>query len=216
MKKIGRVKYTQIRMITMAIVLLIVHLAYASVDRNLKPSMNEIKYDLVGHKLSEGVTEGYHRNGWTYEIENNSISNFNIDEILRDNSSDYIIIASFQLKGGNNFFYDTRVKISYTNIGNGWELNYVYSLEMKVISDGQYNECIITSIVDDGWGGVNCLQLRNTSENTLVVGGQIKTTYNGWRKFSCPVSPHDSRTVGGTFSGGSVVDYVIEFVIREK
>lgn len=86
---------------------------------------------------------------------------------------------------------------------------------MSVVSDGQYDDCIICEIADDGWGGVNCLSIRNVSECTLVVGGQIRL-YNGWQKFSRPVSPHDSGSVGGTFGGGNVQDYTIEFVIREK
>ena len=184
-------------------------------NKNEKPSINSIPYDLIGHKLSEGVSEGYHKKDWTYTIENNSITNFSCDEILTNDSNSYLIISSFHLKGGNNFYYDTRAKISYINNGNGWELNYVNSLGMFVVSDGQYDDCIVCEIADDGWGGVNCLSIRNISECTLVVGGQIRT-YNGWIKFSRPVSPHDSGSVGGTFGGGSVSDYIIEFVVREK
>ena len=184
-------------------------------SKNEKPSINSIPYDLVGHKLSEGVSDGYHKKDWAYSIENNSITNFSIDEVLANDNSSYLIISSFHLKGGNNFYYDTHVKISYINNGDGWELNYVNSLGMFVVSDGQYDDCIICEIADDGWGGVNCLSIRNISECTLVVGGQIRT-YNGWLKFSKPVSPHDSGSVGGTFGGGNVQDYIIEFVVREK
>lgn len=180
-----------------------------------KPSINSIPYDLIGHKLSEGVSEGYHKKDWTYSIENNSITNFSVDEVLTNDNSNYLIVSSFHLKGGDNFYYDTHAKISYINNGDGWALNYVNSLGMFVVSDGQYDDCIICEITDDGWGGVNCLSIRNISECTLVVGGQIRT-YNGWRKFSKPVSPHDSGSVGGTFGGGNVQDYIIEFVIREK
>lgn len=184
-------------------------------SKNEKPSINSIPYDLIGHKLSEGVSEGYHKKDWTYSIENNSITNFSVDEVLTNDNSNYLIVSSFHLKGGNNFYYDTHAKISYINNGDGWELNYVNSLGMFVVSDGQYDDCIICEIADDGWGGVNCLSIRNISECTLVVGGQIRT-YNGWLKFSKPVSPHDSGSVGGTFGGGNVQDYIIEFVVREK
>lgn len=184
-------------------------------SKNERPSINSIPYDLIGHKLSEGVSEGYHKKDWTYSIENNSITNFSIDEVLTNDNSNYLIVSSFHLKGGNNFYYDTHAKISYIKNGDGWELNYVNSLGMFVVSDGQYDDCIICEIADDGWGGVNCLSIRNISECTLVVGGQIRT-YNGWIKFSRPVSPHDSGSVGGTFGGGNVQDYIIEFVVREK
>ncbi len=183
--------------------------------RNGKPSIRTIPDDLIGHKLSEGVSDGYHRPDWAYTIEDNSITHFSIDEVLRDDRSNYIIVASFHLRGGGNFYYDTRARISYINNGNGWELNYVNSLGMFVVSDGQYYDCVICEIADDGWGGVNCLSIRNISECTLVVGGQIRT-YNGWRKFGHAVGPHDTSSVGGTFGGGDVQDYIIEFVVREK
>lgn len=184
-------------------------------NKNRKPSINSIPYDLIGHRLSEGVSDGYHRQDWVYAIENNSVTNFSIDEILAADDSNYLIVASFRLRGGNNFYYDTHAKISYIKREDEWKLDYVNSLGMVIVSDGQYDDCIIGSIADDGWGGVNCLSIRNISEYTLVVGGRIRT-YNGWLKFSCPVSPHDSSSVGGTFGGGSVQDYVIEFVVREN
>lgn len=184
-------------------------------NKSEKPSINTIPYDLIGHKLSEGIAEGYHTEDWTYIIEANSITKFSIDEILQDDNNCYSIVSSFHLKGGNNYYYDTRAKINYINDGSGWKLNYVNSLGMSVVSDGQYDDCIICDIADDGWGGVNCLSIRNISECSLIVGGQIRTN-DGWRKFSCLVSPHDSGSVGGTFRGGNVQDYLIEFVVRKQ
>lgn len=180
-----------------------------------KPSIAFMTNDLVGHKLSEGIENGYHKEDWTYLIENGSISNFRIEQTLVDDARDYVVTASFHLKGGNNFYYDAKAKISYMNDGNGWALNYVQSLGLYVISDGQYNDFIRCDIVDDGWGGVNCLKIRNLSECTLVVGGHIRN-YDGWMKFSRPVGPHEASSIGGTFAGGSVTDYVVDFVVREK
>lgn len=182
-----------------------------------KPTTDLILYDLIGHKLSEGVSDGYHKQDWTYEIKNNSISSFYIKKTLEDNGNSYVVVASCRLKGGtnSNFYYDTELKIGYINKGNGWKLNYVNSLGMNIVSDGQYNDCILCSLVDDGWGGVNCLNIRNTSECSLVVAGQIRT-YNEWKKFSTIVSPHKSASVGGTFGGGNVKDYIIDFVVREQ
>lgn len=184
---------------------------------NAKPTIESIPYDLIGHKLSEGVSDGYHKQDWTYEIKNNSISSFYVKKTLEDNGNNYVVVASCRLKGGDNsnFYYDTELKIGYINKGNGWKLNYVNSLGMNVVSDGQYNDCILYSLVDDGWGGVNCLNIRNTSECSLVVAGQIRT-YNNWTKFSTMVSPHKSASVGGTFGGGNVKDYIIDFVVREQ
>lgn len=182
-----------------------------------KPTLEYIQYDLIGHKLSEGVSDGYHKQDWTYEIKNNSISSIYIKKTLEDNGNNYVVVASCHLEGGanSNFYYDTELKIGYINNGSGWKLNYVNSLGMNVVSDGQYNDCILYSLVDDGWGGVNCLNIRNTSECSLVVAGKIRT-YNEWKKFSTIVSPHKSASVGGTFGGGNVKDYIIDFVVREQ
>lgn len=183
---------------------------------NAKPTADHIQYDLIGHTLSEGVSDGYHEKDWTYEIKNNSISFFDIENILVDDGNSYTAVASCHLKGGDNYYYDTKLKISYSHNESGWKLSYVNSLGMNVVSDGQYDDCIICSLADDGWGGVNCLNIRNISECSLVVAGRIRTSYNGWLKFSKVVSPHKSIAVGGTFSGGSVQDYIIDFVVREQ
>ncbi len=183
---------------------------------NAKPTADHIQYDLIGHTLSEGVSDGYHEKDWTYEIKNNSISFFDIENILVDDGNSYTAVASCHLKGGDNYYYDTQLKISYSHNESGWKLSYVNSLGMNVVSDGQYDDCIICSLADDGWGGVNCLNIRNISECSLVVAGRIRTSYNGWLKFSKVASPHKSIAVGGTFSGGSVQDYIIDFVVREQ
>ena len=180
-----------------------------------KPSVEYIKYDLIGHKLSEGVMDGYHKADWTYTIDKSSISSFVIERILVDDSKEYLIVASLRLYGGLNYYYDTKVRISYMDRGRGWELQYVQSLGMTVVSDGRYDDFVRYELVDDGWGGVKCLRVRNLSECSLVVGGYIRN-YDGWVKFSCPVGPHEISSVGGTFSGGSVSDYKISFVVREK
>lgn len=182
--------------------------------RKEKPAEGSIPLDLVGHTLSESVSGGYRRSDWVYMIESTSVSGFRMDKVLEDNADNYVMEASFHLKGGKNFYYDTRAKIGYVNKGKGWELDYVLSLGMTVVSDGQYDACIACGIVDDGWGGVNCLSLSNTSEYPLAVGGQIRTG-NGWQKFSLLVKAHDTGAVGGTFGGGNVDDYRIEFVVRE-
>lgn len=177
------------------------------------PSDRYIMSDLVGHTLSEGLTEGYHKEGWTYVIENESISNFEITEILAEDANDYIVVAKFNLAGGENYYYRTTARISYMNKGDGWEFNYVFSLGMQVVSDGQYDDFINTEIIEDGWGGTYCLNIRNLGECTLIVGGEIYT--NKWMKFNTIVDPHSASTVGGVFFGGSVKDYEIHFVLRQ-
>ena len=70
-----------------------------------------------------------------------------------------------------------------------------------------------SSFIDDEWGGVNCLQLKNISEITLAVGGDL-LSHNGWQRFSTVITPFYSISVRETINGGSVKDYHINFIVR--
>lgn len=185
-----------------------------------KPTSRSIAYDLIGHTISEGTTEGYHHKDWTYTIENGSVSNFTIEEVLTNDRTQYIIIAKMNLRGSTspncNFHYATTAQIRYVNIpDSGWTLDYVNCLGMDVVSDRQYDRMIQARLADDGWGGVNNLQMSNMSECNLIVGGYFYAN-NQWHKFGVKIEPHGSSGVGGTFGGGSVTDYRIDFVVREN
>ena len=182
-------------------------------DDGEKPSAKKIQYDLVGHKLSEGLSEGYRRSDWAWEINDGEISDFAISEVLSDNESEYEIVATMILSSTNHK-YDAKVQLCYVQQGGQWQLIKVKSLGLKAISDKRFEDCLSYKIGDDGWGGVTCLQVTNESETPLVVGGRILTEYNGWKNFSIKVDAFKTENVGGTLYGGSVSDYDIHFVIR--
>lgn len=179
---------------------------------NAKPTAGNIQTDLIGHKLSEGVSDGFFRTDWTYEIVDGSISNFQIEEVLTDNTSDYSLIASFRLKGGRNFYYATRAKIRYIFNSKNWEFDHVTSLGMSVVSDGMYDDCLSFE-PDWDWSR---LYVRNLSEYPLEVGLQIQTKYFGLKKVTRIVRPNNYVCFGaiGDTDVSDVQDYVIEFIIR--
>lgn len=180
------------------------------------PSKEAIVADLTGHTLSEGVENGYHKKDWVFKIEYGNIHDFEIAEELINNETQYQIIADMKISKGGNFYYRTKARINYQRDTNGKPvLDYVLSLGMTVVSNGEFDDAIMPRIDQDGWGGTYCLYLRNTSELTLVVGGRIRTVDDGWKKFSSVVDTHKESAVGGLFGGGSVSDYVIDFVVRE-
>ena len=60
---------------------------------------------------------------------------------------------------------------------------------MYVVKTGRYDNCISTKIGDDGWGGVDCLKIKNNTDVPLFVGGLFRTSYSdAWRKFSAVVN----------------------------
>lgn len=180
------------------------------------PSPALITADLTGHSLSEGVENGYHRPDWTFDIEYGDVSDLRIIQELTRTASKYLVIAEMKLSKGGNFYYLTKARINYVKspADGSPVIDYVTSLGMRIVSDGEYDKDIAAFCADDGWGGVNCLKIRNKSEITLVVGGKVYAN-NRWFKFSKVVEPHGNASVGGTFGGGNVTNYRIDFVIRE-
>ena len=96
---------------------------------------------------------------------------------------------------------------------NKWKVEYVVSLGMDIIQTHKYDDCLNFSIVDDGWGGINTLQIKNNSGIELGCAGYVKAG-GEWRKFAVRIDPYKKGYVGGTFDGGNVTNYQIEFIER--
>lgn len=180
------------------------------------PSTAMIIADLSGHSLTEGVVDGYHKPDWTFNIEYGNVSDLKVEEVLTKTDSKYLVIVDMKLSKGGNYYYQTKARINYIKSPEDDSpiFDYVTSLGMSIVADDEFKNDITCELVDDGWGGVYCLQLRNKSEISLAVGGQVMVK-NQWTKFSTVVAPNGTATVGGTFSGGSVTDYRIDFIVRD-
>ncbi|MBQ9230675.1 MAG: hypothetical protein IJ190_05765 [Prevotella sp.] len=178
-------------------------------------TIGRVKNDLIGHRLSEGVENGYHEPDWTWTIKKGSISDFKVKKILEKSSNKVVFVATMKLSE-TYFSYDTTCKISYRRQnGQPWRMDYVKSMGMHVIVTHEYDDCIRASIEEDGWGGTYCLKLTNTSEMTLVAAGDVLTP-NGWVRYARPIKGHEAETVGGLFGGGSVKQYRITFIVRKE
>lgn len=177
------------------------------------PDTKRIQQDLVGHSLAEGVTNGYRPDNWSWTIEEGQISRFYIVQTLEKTKNEYLIIAQMRLSNGY-YAYDAKVKIKYVHTTkNSWEMDYAVSQGMYIVVTHEYDGYVRSAIVDDGWGGTYCVQFKNQSEMSLVAGGDY-LTYSGWKRFTVVLPPHGSATVGGTFYGGSVSDYRVNFIVR--
>lgn len=181
-----------------------------------KPDEMKMTSDLTGRTISEGVAEGYHPQDWTYTIEYGQVSGLYVENVVADEPDLYVVEVNMHITSpGTNYYYDTNLKLTYVNTpSDGWVLDSVTSLGMNVVSNGVYDDSISARIGEDGWGGTYCVYIKNNSDTPLVVGGRVHAS-EGWKKFSTIVQGYEETGVGGVFYGGSVDDYVVDFVVKE-
>lgn len=180
-----------------------------------KPDEVQIQKDLVGHQLYEGFEKErcWFREDYCWKIGEYEIRNFQIDEVLRDDAKEYVIIASMRLENEINAF-DARAKISYVLPEvEDWKIEFVKSMGVTIVKTHKYDDLVSYEIKDDGWGGIDALFITNKSEIELGVG--VEVVADGTRKrFAVRVSPNKKSQVGGLFGGGNVTSYRVEFVER--
>lgn len=177
------------------------------------PTKTAISRDLVGRRITEGRDNGYFAPDWSWTIESGEISNLKIESTKTE--SDYCsFVVTMTLKSQScPTKFSAKVQMEYTLSNKSWHLYMVNSKGVSIIKTGRYKDCISTKIDDDGWGGVNCLKIKNNTDSSLIVGGEYITTYSTeWHKFSVVVPGLKVMGVGGTLGGGSVSDYHIHFV----
>lgn len=177
------------------------------------PTKSTISTDLIGRKLSEGTDNGYFTPEWRWTIEPGEISNM---RILSQNTSDdycsFVVVMTLKSQSSPTKFHAT-VQVDYSLSNKRWKLVLVKSKGIRVVKTDKYLDCISTKIDDDGWGGVNCLKIKNNIDSSLLVGGVYRISdSHEWRKFSLIIDGLKVMGIGGTFGGGNVVDYRIHFV----
>lgn len=178
-----------------------------------KPSREQIAKDLVGHRLNEGYEDGWFSEDWHWDVKSGQIKALKILEVLRNTEKNYCVVVLIRLRSEVNAF-NAKVKINYQlTKENKWKIEYAVSLGMDIVRTHKYDDCLSFKIVDDGWGGVNYLRITNNSGIELGCAGYIQT-YDKWKKFAVRIAPYQTGSVGGTFGGGSVYNYKIEFIER--
>lgn len=180
-----------------------------------KPDEAQIQKDLVGHKLYEGFEKEkcWFREDYSWKIGEYEISDFKIEEVLRDDVKEYTFIATMRLVSELNAF-DACAKVSYwLPETEDWKIEFVKSMGVSIVKTHKYDDLVDFDIKDDGWGGVNALFITNKSEIELGVGVEIMA--NGERKrYAVRVSPDKKSQVGGLFGGGNVTSYEVGFIER--
>jgi len=176
-----------------------------------KPDLEKLKRDLIGRKITE-QPNGYHRQGWYWEIESpNELKEVKIVNAT-ENGADYILDVYLLLQGEANQ-HEANVRITYI-LGqyNDWTIEFLETQEINIVKTGKYNNCIISQ--RKGWSSEYYLEFTNQCDVSLVVGGAILSEYGGeWKKFSTIVDANGTKSVGGLFSI-SVRDYQIHFIER--
>ncbi len=181
----------------------------------VKPDTEKIIEDLQSEKISEGFPRErcWFSEDQRWTLARYDIKDFKIEEVLQDNDKDYIFIATMRMENDHNAF-DARVKISYQLPSDeDWKMEFVNSLGLSIVRTHKYDDLVSFEIADDGWGGVNSLQISNRSNVDLVVGVDY-VTRGTRRRSTVQVSPDRKAQVGGTFGGGSVTSYEIGFIER--
>lgn len=177
------------------------------------PTMSTISTDLIGRKLSEGTDNGYFKPDWRWTIEPGEISDMRV--LSQSTTDDYCsFVVAMTLKNQScPTKYHATVQVDYSLTNNKWMLVLVKSKGIRVVKTDKYLDCISTKIDDDGWGGANCLKIKNNIDSSLLVGGVYRIgDSHEWRKFSLIIDGLTVMGIGGVFGGGNVIDYQIHFV----
>lgn len=160
-----------------------------SVDK-AKPDVEQIKRDLVGHSLSEGVKDGYYPSNWSWTIREGEISNFFIDKVIIDSSTEYEILTNFRVTSRAGKSFNSKVRICYIfNNLEGWHIQFLQSQGMFIVKTGKYNDCI--KIDKDSYSSY----LINGCDISLEVGGVkycwVTAGRQDWEKFYTVIGPHE-------------------------
>lgn len=177
------------------------------------PTKAVIETDLIGRTLSEGIDNGYFPPDWRWTIEAGEISGLMIQsKKISDDYCSFVVTMVLKSQSSPTLYHAT-VQVDYSLRNKRWRIVLVRSKGIRVIKTERYLDCISTKIDDDGWGGVNCVKIKNNIDSSLLVGGVYRTDESDdWHKFSVIIDGLTVVGVGGTFSHGSVVDYRIHFV----
>ena len=177
------------------------------------PTDSDIAKDLIGRKITEGKENGYFGSDWKWTIETGEISDLKIVErSIDDDYCTYVVSMTLQSNSCPTK-YRAIIQIGYTFNKEKWIITKINSKGVDIVKTNRYNDCISTKLDDDGWGGVDCLKIKNNTDSPLIVGGEYYTILSdGWCKFSVVVPGLKTMGVGGTFGGGSVLEYRIHFV----
>lgn len=174
-----------------------------------KPSVGMMQIDLIGRYISDNNPDGYRDRNWRWRIDDGEIKEFRILETPLDNESTYVTVAQVVLNAGGNYSYDTKLKLIYRNSPrDGWKLDSVSAISIKLISDGTYDDCITIEKTSDLYG--EHWYISNNCDAPLGVYYRTLSA-SGWKKHFVTVKGNSQTKA----SPWSLKDCVIDYVTRD-
>lgn len=174
-----------------------------------KPSVGMMQIDLIGRYISDNNPDGYRDRNWRWRIDDGEIKEFRILETPLDNESTYVTVAQVVLNAGGNYSYDTKLKLIYRNSPrDGWKLDSVSAISIKLISDGTYDDCITFVKTSDLYG--EHWYIANNCDAPLGVYYRTLSA-SGWKKHFVTVKGNSQTKA----SPWSLKDCVIDYVTRD-
>lgn len=174
-----------------------------------KPSVGMMQLDLIGRYISDNNPDGYRDRNWRWRIDDGEIKEFRILETPLDDENTYITVAQVVLNAGGNYSYDTKLKLIYRNSPrDGWKLDSVSAISIKLISDGTYDDCITIEKTSDLYG--EHWYISNNCDAPLGVYYRTLSA-SGWKKHFVTVKGNSQTKA----SPWSLKDCVIDYVTRD-
>lgn len=166
-----------------------VNIVSQRVVEKTKPNVEQIKRDLVGHSLSEGIKDGYYPSYWKWTIREGEVSNFSVEQVIVDSSIEYEILCNMRLSSSAGKAFDAKARICYVfNDTEGWHIQFVQSQGMYIVKTGKYSDCIKIE------KGRDYSDFINQCDISLEVGGIYygwpTPAQKEWMKFSKVIEPH--------------------------
>lgn len=171
------------------------------------PSIEQVKSDIMGQEFT--VTyENYYFPERKWIISNNDNVELNLNGCDETADSCKFKVMAYITKPGKGT-WEAELVVNYAmGAGDEWIYHNFTCENMLPRLTNQYDEQVKADIVNSENGSI--LVLTNTTENTLVVGGQTFNDSNDGCRFGVTLEPKASVRVEGE---GNVpaIDYRIEF-----
>ena len=174
-----------------------------------EPTSAKISKDLVGIQFEESSRDGYFP-GRKWKINDKDVVDINISQCNKlQDSCAYKVQAT--IRKPSNAVWEAELQVNYT-LGNGDEWDF-HAISCEVVMP-QFTDTLSDSITHtiETTDTEQVLVITNTSNKTLVVGGQTSNGKDGsWHKFSVFIAPKGTARIDYA-PHTPTAEYKIDFV----
>lgn len=169
-----------------------------------------IATDLIGRRISDPETHGYHDSNWSLIIEEGEINDLQVIEVLENTDNIYKCLVTLNLRWQPNYYFATKLKLLYQRSPRqGWELDMVTPISLILHSDDTYRDCISTVVYSDLYGVHT--YLRNNCDVPLKV--YHRDNVSGRMEKNITVVPGNSEVKANVWQ---INECIIEHVLRDR